>query len=189
MNINENNKFKENISPYLPVSCINSNIVINEISIDELLYIREYSVNEKVEMTTCRPIVNRNDDEARELYESIQNNDSYFVFGIYIFDKELNSNKIIGKISAMDYNSRNCSTEIGYYCLPEFRNKRYIKRALAKLCSFMFEKIALNKIYAQTGSYNKASIKLLESLNFSLDGCCANIMNWMEIYLMTIYIV
>jgi hypothetical protein len=44
------------------------------------------------------------------------------------------------------------------------------KEGLEILLRYLFTEMNLNKVYAQTASFNKASVKLLESLDFKLDG-------------------
>ena len=53
----------------------------------------------------------------------------------------------------------------------EFRNNGFMKEAVNLLSKFLFEEVKLNKIMAQTGSFNDESNYLLKSCGFKLDGC------------------
>ena len=75
-------KFSEQINKYLPY--VKNPFMITKISIDELMYIRSFALNENLEMTTCRPIHIKNDDEMRKEYESTLSNEFSFIFSIYL---------------------------------------------------------------------------------------------------------
>ena len=55
--------------------------------------------------------------------------------------------------------------------MKEFRNNGFMKEAVNLLSKFLFEEVKLNKIMAQTGSFNDESNYLLKSCGFKLDGC------------------
>ena len=76
----------------------------------------------------------------------------------------------VGKLSFFNLNMLNRSAELGYTVAPDEQNKGYGGEGLRLLIKYLFLQLNLNKVYAQTGSFNKASIKLLESLDFKLDG-------------------
>lgn len=77
---------------------------------------------------------------------------------------------IVGQVRYFDLNFRNRSAEIGYVVAPSARGKAFGREAVALLLCFLFGGLGLNKAYAQTASFNAASIKLLESLGFHRDG-------------------
>jgi len=77
---------------------------------------------------------------------------------------------LIGKIKFFHLNMLNRSAEIGYIIDPAERENGYGKESVRLLVRYLFDYFNLNKVYAQTSSFNKASIKLLESLDFKLDG-------------------
>ncbi len=89
---------------------------------------------------------------------------------IYVMKDE--AENILGKINIFDYNPRNKSVEFGYY-LPRTNRKQGLGKIMIKLflqIAFNDKKLDLNKLYATTASNNLASIKVLEYLNFKLDG-------------------
>ncbi len=82
----------------------------------------------------------------------------------------IEENRRVGKIRYFHLNMLNRSAELGYIVAPEARKKGYAKEGLTLLIKYLFTDLNLNKVYAQTASFNKASNKLLESLDFKLDG-------------------
>ena len=81
----------------------------------------------------------------------------------------LEDNVPVGKIRYFDLNMMNHSAEIGYLINPAEHRKGYAGEGLKLLARYLFEHLNLNKIYAQTGSFNAASIALLRSLDFKQD--------------------
>ena len=43
-------------------------------------------------------------------------------------------------------------------------------KALNSFCACLFQTFGLNKVYAQTGAFNQASVRLLERTGFRRDG-------------------
>lgn len=76
----------------------------------------------------------------------------------------------VGKIRFFNLNMLNRSAELGYIIAPEERGNGYAKEGLKLLIKYLFNQMNLNKVYAQTATFNKPSLKLLESLDFKLDG-------------------
>ncbi|MCL1820580.1 MAG: GNAT family N-acetyltransferase [Oscillospiraceae bacterium] len=134
-------------------------------SVDDLLEIRSVSLSESPEKETCRPIIQRSEDEARKSFSEIITENSIINIGVYTTDS---SPRVIGKITFFDYNPRNRSCELGYYLNPAYRGQGIMKSAASILVPMLFDK-GINKIYAQTGGFNEASIRLLEGLGFSKD--------------------
>jgi len=79
-------------------------------------------------------------------------------------------NEPVGKLSYFHLNMLNRTAELGYIVSPDEQRQGYAREGLLLLLRYMFQQLNLNKVYAQTASFNKASIKLLESLDFKLDG-------------------
>lgn len=141
-------------------------LYVKKIEIEELLAIRNNTTYEEENRMTCRPIIKRNEIELKEFYEKILKNDNIVIFSII---RKLDG-ILLGKISFSDYNLKNNSIEIGYYLIREFRGNGYMKEAIKYVCDILFNQVKLNKIYAQTASFNYQSINMLKSLNFKKDG-------------------
>ena len=56
--------------------------------------------------------------------------------------------------------------------MPAYHRKK--SEALTSLFYILFKNMELNKIYAQTGSFNIESIELLEKMGFQRDGILRN---------------
>ncbi|HDL04233.1 MAG: hypothetical protein DRP46_13105 [Candidatus Zixiibacteriota bacterium] len=76
----------------------------------------------------------------------------------------------VGKLGYFHLNMLNRAAELSYIVAPEEQRQGYAKEGLQLLLKYLFNQLNLNKVYAQTASFNKASIKLLETLDFKLDG-------------------
>lgn len=168
-------KIKDIIFSKMPL--IDDKLIVDTISLEEILSVWESSINEDREIITCRPIVKRSYDDAKVLFSSLLDSDTTFILGIYIYLKD-DKRQLVGRVTFSDYNCRNQSMEIGYTTISQFRKKGYMKRALSKIFYTLFSEAAINKIYAQTGEFNKPSIRLLESLHFHCDGCLRQHHQW-----------
>ena len=80
-------------------------------------------------------------------------------------------NRFIGEISLYDLNPKNRSAGVGYFTGADYRQQGYTKEGLWLLLNYLFEVVGLNKVMADTGAFNQASIALLKSLGFQQDGC------------------
>ncbi|MCP4703481.1 MAG: GNAT family N-acetyltransferase [candidate division Zixibacteria bacterium] len=81
-----------------------------------------------------------------------------------------NDHRLVGEIAFFHMNMLNRSAELGYLISPAERGNGFAKEALQLIIKYLFLDMNLNKVYAQTASFNKASVKLLESFEFKLDG-------------------
>jgi [ribosomal protein S5]-alanine N-acetyltransferase len=79
--------------------------------------------------------------------------------------------QFIGEISLYDLNPKNRSAGVGYFTGADYRQQDYTKEGLWLLLNYLFKVVGLNKVMADTGAFNQASIALLKSLGFQQDGC------------------
>ena len=142
-----------------------NNFLIRNATISELMYIWSKNNREKREYVTCRPVIQRDFEFAKKNFLKNMENPNILFLIIALSDDP------IGRISFSDYNPRNRSFELGYSLLPEFRKQGYMLHSLKILISYVFRNTDINKIYAQTGSFNEDSIKLLKRLGFVQDAC------------------
>lgn len=77
---------------------------------------------------------------------------------------------LIGEISLYGFNPKNRSAGVGYFTRADYRQQGYTKEGLWLLLNYLFEIVGLNKVMADTGAFNQASIALLKSLGFQQDG-------------------
>lgn len=68
-------------------------------------------------------------------------------------------------------NPKNRSAGVGYFTGADYRQQGYTKEGLWLLLHYLFQEVRLNKVMADTGAFNQASIALLKSLGFQQDGC------------------
>lgn len=128
-----------------------------------------YAYSERLEESTCRPVVYRNEAERADDYRQLLQDRTVLSLGIYEGIRE--EQALAGKLTLFNYNTRNGSLEIGYYLIPSFRGRGLMKRALRVLLMFLFslEEPVIRKVYAQTGAFNGASVRLLTEAGFQRD--------------------
>lgn len=85
--------------------------------------------------------------------------------------RRITDSQFIGEISLYDLNPKNRSTGVGYFTGEDYRQQGYTKEGLWLLLNYLFEVVEFNKVRADTGVFNQASIALLKSLGFRQDGC------------------
>lgn len=84
---------------------------------------------------------------------------------------ERESNKIIGNCGFHTWNPQHHRAEIGYALNSEdFKNKGYMKEALAKILEYGFQEMNLNRIEALIDENNTPSKKLLDYFGFTKEG-------------------
>jgi len=81
----------------------------------------------------------------------------------------LKDNTPIGFLG-FDIDNTNNNAEISYIFDLDYCNKGYCSEACKKLIDIAFNKIGLNRIYADTIEGNIASVKVLEKMNFKHEG-------------------
>ncbi|ETT48694.1 GNAT family protein [Paenibacillus sp. FSL P4-0338] len=83
---------------------------------------------------------------------------------------EAESGRIIGScgFNTLDYD--NAKAEIGYDLSRECWGKGYVPEALRALIDYAFDTLGFNRIEAKAQPANINSIKVLQKLNFSLEG-------------------
>lgn len=139
---------------------------LDRIGAEELAALRELEDQEGFDRVTCRPVRHRTRAELLELYQDALTDRSKLICGLYL----PGAAEPIGKLTASDYNPRNRSAELGYYLAPPYRGKGSMAKSLYSFCNLLLSELGLNKVYAQTGAFNKASIRLLKGAGFHLDG-------------------
>lgn len=85
--------------------------------------------------------------------------------------RRITDDRLIGEISLYNLNPKNRSAGVGYFTGVDYRRQGYTKEGLGLLITYLFQVVGLNKVMADTGAFNHASIALLRSLGFQQDGC------------------
>jgi len=140
----------------------------------KIYYKWQISEDEKNKMS-CAWIPEKHSEEFKEEnYEKFYNRMQNRLYSEinYAFLKEKKSGKYLDFISYQEQNMRNRSIEMSYYFPKENRKKGYGKILLSLFLDKMFnyQKLNLNKIYAETYEANIGSVKLLNHFGFQIDG-------------------
>ena len=117
---------------------------------------REWGQASCIEERTCRPVKNGRHVPGTDKVLRL----AYYVAG---------HKAPVGKFDVFDFNSRNRSAEFGIMVDPEMRGKGIGTRMVSDCLDHVFKTTDLNKLYGQTGAFNKASISLLKRLGFHRD--------------------
>lgn len=115
---------------------------------------------------TCRP-VQLISPEAR-VEKARKSPDHNSVVHFTVAHKE--DHRTVGHTTYFNLNPLNQSAELGISIAPAERKNGFATDALMTLIRHLFIELDLSKVYAQTGEFNKASRKLMESLGFKVDG-------------------
>lgn len=118
------------------------------------------------ETQTCRPIVERTDEEVLQRFRersALTTEHTYSVLRV-------TDDQLVGLVGYFDLNTRNRSAEIGGLIGPEFHGQGFSREAVGLLLKYLFTEMKLNKVYAQTAEFNNRSLKLLSRLGFKVDG-------------------
>ena len=91
-----------------------------------------------------------------------------YPFGIYV------NEKLIGWISAKNFDWRIPKCELGYYVDQAFAGKGITTKAVAEICKFCFEELSVEKIFLRTGVDNIASQKVALKNGFVKEGLLRN---------------
>ncbi len=114
---------------------------------------------------SCRPREIRTSEEAVEAFKSRTiSTDRQFFTIVRTKDKA-----VVGQISFFDMNTLNRSAELGLRVDPDEYQNGYGSDAMKVLVRYLFKSRGLNKVHAQTGGFNIATIALLEKLGFHRD--------------------
>ncbi|WP_342648476.1 GNAT family N-acetyltransferase [Mucilaginibacter sp. CSA2-8R] len=100
-------------------------------------------------------------DDARKFIQAIiESHSSYWAITL------TGLNTLIGTICLYNLSDDHQQGEIGYELLPTYQQKGIMREALSAVIDFAFKHLRVNLLEACTHANNKASIKLLEKLNF-----------------------
>lgn len=84
---------------------------------------------------------------------------------------EPNNHNAIGFVDLFEFDPKNKRVGVGILVYePQDRRKGFARAALELLLPYCFEQLGMHQVYANIGAQNAASIKLFESLGFSLSG-------------------
>lgn len=79
-------------------------------------------------------------------------------------------NEIIGSISTISIDYKNCNCEVGYCLGYDYWNKGITTEALNAVMNFLFNKVGIHRIMAKHDVENSASGKVLQKCNMIYEG-------------------
>ncbi|WP_414583207.1 GNAT family N-acetyltransferase [Scytonema sp. PCC 10023] len=129
---------------------------------EDLYFLYMWFMESQEARMTCKPIKNLSLEQWKQQFRESK--------PCKLAVRRITDNQLIGRISCFNFNIRNRSVEIGYLTGSPYRGQGYTKQVLQLLIDYLFNTIGLNKVMAQTGAFNQASIALLTSLGFQQDG-------------------
>lgn len=121
-----------------------------------LEFFREWGKASRIEERTCRPV-----KDGRHVPLS----DEVIHLAYYVGKAK----QPVGKFDVFSINPRNRSAEFGIMVDPEMRGQGIGTRMVSDCLDFVFKKMNLNKLYGQTGAFNKPSVRLMKNLGFHRD--------------------
>lgn len=77
---------------------------------------------------------------------------------------------LVGSQYGPDETARARSAELSYWIAPDQQGRGYGSDAAARMVEYAFEDRNLRRVSARPGSFNEASVALLESLGFEREG-------------------
>jgi [ribosomal protein S5]-alanine N-acetyltransferase len=140
-------------------------VALRPITLAESLLVQQWIQESDILTQTCRPPVFQSAEEAVERRRERKPAATRAVLAIVL----RGTGTLVGQVLYFDLNFRNRAVEIGYVMAPSARGKAFGREAVSLLLGFLVGGLGMNKVHAQTASFNAASVKLLESLGFKRD--------------------
>lgn len=133
---------------------------------DDLEIYRAWFLESDPERQTCRPL---GDLSLKSMIDRFQER-IISETGRHFAVRRIDDNRFVGRVTYFDLNIRNRAVEIGFLIGPIFRRQGYARESVSLLLDHLFNELDINKVMAQTGEFNVASISLLKKLRFKQDG-------------------
>lgn len=113
-------------------------------------------------LTSIVPI---NEHMQEEWFKKISLDDSKMYLAI-----ESKRKAFLGVVRCDQWDKINQSIRVGIDILPEFRRQGYATEAFKILLTFLFNELALNRIWLLVLDYNKRAMHLYKKLGFRIEG-------------------
>lgn len=149
-----------------PPSLIGDKVYLRPMTAEDVANTHHWFIMSEPQLQSCRPHAITTAGAASEAFKKLEPATDRERFMIV----RRSDNVPVGRIQYFDFNWLNRSAEFGIIVDPDERGKGYGSEAVRILCRYLFRTRGLNKIHAQTASFNEAAIKLLESIGFKKDG-------------------
>ena len=110
--------------------------------------------------------------EAEEMYENYLRPSFEDHFRVIVELKE--GHEPAGTLGLYNYSERDKRAVLGYDLLREYWGRGIMNEAVAELLRYGFEYLGLNRIEATVDPKNIPSVRLLERLQFTAEGCMSD---------------
>lgn len=151
-------------------SLVGKKVYLRAVTAEDVPHIHKWFLLNEPQSQSCRAMSLMSPAEATERYRKWEVGIERQDFAIVLKKDHL----LVGKTLFFDYNSQNRSAELDLGIDPDEHKNGYGQEALNLLMRYLFKQRGLYKVYAQTAEFNKAAIKLLESLRFQKDATLRN---------------
>lgn len=152
-------------SSMVPINLVGARIRLTEMSEPDVIQFYDWFWNSPPERMTCWPVEPLTLDETIARFHAPPATNAPKRIAI----RRIEDDVFVGRISYFNVNTRNRSAEIGYLIGPDYRGHGYASDALTLLLNYLFHDLKLNRVHAQTGAFNGASISLLVRHGFQLE--------------------
>lgn len=127
---------------------------------------KNYATDDRVtKFLTWKPYSNIEDIECF-LSDAIN---KYTYLSEYHWAIELDG-EVIGSISTISIDEKNCNCEIGYCIGYDYWNKGITSEALTAVMDFLFNEVGMHRITAKHDVENPSSGRVMQKCNMSLEG-------------------
>ncbi len=151
-------------------SLVGKHIFLRPTTADDAVNIHVWFLQSEPQAQSERPIPFKTLAEVSEAFKNREKSPDRQSFTIV--RKE--DSRPVGRITFFNYNPLNRAAELGILIDPDERKNGHAQDAMRVLIKFLFKYRDLNKVYACTPKFNKATIALLESVGFKKDGALRN---------------
>ena len=160
-------KNKEKLLDYPTIpALIGKHVYLRPTEAEDIKIIQQWRLATDPQTISCHPTKVASPDEVYERFRKKEPRPDEANFAIAAVD----DHRTVGQLNYFHLNRLNRSAEIGFLIAPAERRHGFATEAMRLMIDYLLVDMNLNKVYAQTGSFNKASIRLLEGLDFQLDG-------------------
>jgi ribosomal-protein-alanine N-acetyltransferase len=148
-----------------PPSLVGEKVYLRLATAEDIANTYHWTIQSDPQSLSCRPRVMYTAAEAAENFKKQERSVDRQTFIIV-----RKADKVpVGRITYFDMNTLNRFAELGLIIDPDERRKGHALEALRLLSHYLFRFRGLNKVHAQTASYNEPTRKLLEKAGFKRD--------------------
>ncbi len=156
---------KKKLFPTQP-SLVGKKVFLRPESSDDIINAHRWFIQSEPQAQCSHPLPFRTASEAVEAKKNADK--SVDRQGFAIIRKK--DKTLVGQVTFFNYNSLNRSAELGVLIDPDQRQNGLADEALRILIKYLFKYRNINKVYAETATFNLEAIALLESIGFKKDG-------------------